>query len=126
MNPLIKPAFVVFSESARAVSKDKGLVSEERRKKTILGDKDELKRKSQEFLTKREYKSSPGSLLSELEKRLSLIEINGEVTRLKILVRGLKKSKKYSPGELHALESKLDFLKNQVKKRIPSLRDPLP
>ena len=114
MNALLKPAFAILSETTKRVLQERHL------QKTGSAPADKM-RKSQEFLEgKPASKPTAGSVLAELDKRLELIELGGEVARLELLLSSLKKSKKYSPPELHSLEAKINLLKTQVKRRISS------
>jgi len=121
MNGLMKPAFVVLSDSAKKVIEEGSLTTAKREheKKLEMQGIGSLKERAQEFLQGRIFtKPMPGSVLANLDKRLELVELGGEIARLELLLSRLRKNGKYSSFELHSLASKIELLKGIVKEKM--------
>ncbi|MEK6963713.1 MAG: hypothetical protein AABX70_04755 [Nanoarchaeota archaeon] len=121
MNSLMKPAFIILSQSAKlAAQMNTTTVKriEEEKRAGLTGDLP-LQERAQAFLqTKVIPKPMPGSLLAKLDKRLELIELSGEVARLELLLKELNNNGRYSSFELRNLSSKIEWLKSNVKGRM--------
>ncbi len=121
MNSLMKPAFIVLSQSAKIaaqMNKTTDMRTDQKKKAELTGELP-LQERAQAFLqTKAISKPLPGSLLANLDKRLELIELSGEIARLELLLKELKSTDKYSSFELRNLSSKIEWLKSDVRERM--------
>ena len=121
MNPLLKPAFMILSESAKAVALTDAIRVKEvdAERKIALEGGGSTKQRAEAFLeAKAIAKPLPGSLLAGVDKRLDLIELSGEVARLELLLKEVKNTGRYSFLELRGLSSKIEWLKKKKRERM--------
>lgn len=121
MNFLMKPALIILSQSAKIRMQIDSNTAKRREseKKEGLEGVGPVQERAQAFLqTNPLPKPLPGSLLAELDKRLELVELSGEMARLELLLKELKNTGKYSSFELRTLSSKIEWLKLKVRERM--------
>ncbi len=110
MNGLLKSAFIIFSESAHKSKEPSHPI-------TPLSPEMRLQ-EAEEFLHPKKAKPLPGSILANLDERLELIELKGELARLELSLGALKKSRKYPKSYLNSITLKIASLKGETQKRL--------